>query len=105
MYTVGQSVLFTATATGTDLVYVWEWWDGTNSVTTSNSVTKIVNRSGTLAWKVTVCDSLGLPAVQSSTISVAKPPEFSSITLTSNDSVLPFASTLQAVVVSPNFPV
>lgn len=102
MYNVGQTLTFSATATGTGLVYVWSWWDGTTSVTSTPSVEKKINRSGTLAWSVKAVDPLGRSSTQSSTVVVYTPPKFASVSLTRSTGVFPYNTLLSALVVSAN---
>jgi hypothetical protein len=101
----GQELILTAAATGSDLVYVWEWWDGTTSVTSTNVARKVANRWGTLSYSVTAVDPLGNKNKYSSTIAVDRPPEFLSVTLTKNNGVFPYNTQLTARVTGSQYPI
>lgn len=101
----GQELIFTATATGADLVYVWQWWDGTTSVTSTNVTRKVANRWGVLSWSVTAVDPLGQRNVYSSTVTVDRPPEFLSVVLTKNNDIFPYLTQLTAQVTGSKYPI
>jgi hypothetical protein len=101
----GQELIFNATATGTDLVYVWQWWDGTVSVTSTNVVSKVANRWGVLSWSVTAVDALGQRNVYTSTVTVDRPPEFLSISLSKNNDLFPYVTQLSALLTGSQYPI
>lgn len=78
---------FTATCLATVpaggiVTYVWEWWDGTTTTTNTNTASKVVNRSGTLSYGVTVVDSQGQEASAVNTIVVLASPVISNVSVT-----------------------
>ena len=102
MYNIGQTLTFSASATGTGLVYIWSWWDGTTTVSSSSTAQKKANRSGTLAWKVTAVDPLGRSASQTGTVVVYHPPRFSQVSVSKSSGIFPYSTLLSATVVSQN---
>jgi len=101
----GQELILTASATGADLVYVWEWWDGTKSVTSTNVTRKVANRWGVLNYMVTAVDPLGQKSVFNSTVTVDRPPEFLSVSLTKNNELFPYVTQLNALVTGSQYPI
>lgn len=102
----GTEITFEATATGTGLVYVWKWWDGTVSVTSTNTTTKVVNRWGTLAWTVDVVDELGRAvSTAGAALDVPQPPVFADMALSKNDGVFPYVATLSVEVSGDDYPI
>lgn len=101
----GQELILTAVAAGSDLVYVWEWWDGTTSVTSTNVARKVANRWGVLSYSVTAVDPTGNKNKYSSTVTVDRPPEFLSVTLTKNNDIFPYNTQLTAQVTGSQYPI
>jgi hypothetical protein len=104
-YNYGQQLTFTAEATGANLTYVWEWWDGTISVTATNVTTKVANRWGQLAYTVTAVDPWGNKSVRSDTIEVNRPPEILELKADKNDGVFPYQAQVTAKVAGANYPI
>jgi hypothetical protein len=95
---VGETLSLSASTTGTGLIYTWLWWDGTTTVSTSNTVNRYVNRAGTISYSLTVVDSLGKSATSSTSSAINHPPSIISITISKNDGVFPYSTTLTASV-------
>lgn len=103
MIQVGENRTFTLTnvPAGT-YTYVWNWWDGTTSVTTVPTVVKRINYGGDprdsflLRFSVRVVRDDGASVLIPSNIQVNNAPTLSeSIALTKNDDFLPFSTDIR----------
>ncbi len=102
---VGQIKTFSILGTvpaGSDITYVWRWWDGSVSVTKEQSVAKKLNVGGTLGYSCTAVSPHGEAQDHSSTIIVNSPPVFSgSPSLSANDKPFPFTPTITSKAYDP----
>jgi len=105
MNNVGDIKTFTVPGGATDgsIRYVWKWWDSTVDVTTVPTIQKTLNQGGVnLPVEVEYCDALGHSATISTTITVNAPPVLtSSPTISANDRLFPFNTTMQATAYDP----
>lgn len=71
---------FTATATGRDLVYSWDFGDQSSAASVNNVITHTYSNNGSYTVNVTVSDPLGHQASTSFSVQVFPPPPVASFT-------------------------
>ena len=99
---VGQTLLASVVAiTGTDLKYVWVFWDGTYLVTDTPTASKYINAGGTLTVTVLAYDSHGQSTSATSNITINHPPVITAITVSVNDNTLPYDTVLNVTATDP----
>lgn len=99
---IGDTITLTAeTVAPGALTYVWEFWDGQRATTTVPTITKIANRAGVLTYRLTVVDAIGQSAYTEDTVTVNGAPVIAVSSISTNDSVTPFNSTVEVVVTDP----
>ncbi len=87
---------------GSDLTYVWQWWDGDVTVSKNQSVQKALNMGGILAYSCTVVSPSGDSAKYLQTIVINAPPAFlGSPVVSANDQPLPFYGTITSKAYDP----
>ncbi len=105
---VGDIETFTlsgAPGAGGGFVYSWFWWDGTVTVTSAPTATKQLNLGGTLNVQLVQSDAYGHSQTYTLSITVNSPPKLiNSPTISANDGVFPFDTTLQSVAYDPEHP-
>lgn len=104
MFNVGQTLEFNAVFTPPDnvsVVYVWEWWDGTVTVTTTSTTSKVLNLGGDphngrlLYYTVTAVLPDAQRITATATVEVNWPPQIRpSPTVTVNDAYFPYDTTI-----------
>lgn len=102
IYQVGDTLVSAVSVIqGTGLRFVWSFWDGLDTVTDFPGVTKVIDSYGTLPYSVTAVDPLGRSASSIAAIVVNGPPQIQSVTITNNDEVLPYNTTITVVLTDP----
>lgn len=105
MLQIGQIKTFTlpgSVPVGSNLTFVWNWWDGTVSVTPINTVQKQLNVGGSLVFSCRVVDALGNSQLYTSSLYVNQPPVFSqSPAISRNDAIFPYQTFIQASLYDP----
>jgi hypothetical protein len=100
-YQFGQEVVLTANASGTNLRYVWSYWDGLSDVTRETSVTKVVTAgTGPFEISLTAVNDAGLSDTYSANLDVNQPPEVE-VSATPDYEVFPYETSLSAAVEDP----
>lgn len=87
---------------GQDFTFVWKWWDGEVTATTTQSTTKRINMGGNpadnnlLRYTVTMVDQHGASETYEGFVEVNNPPSIvPPPTVTPNDSTFPFSTVLR----------
>lgn len=97
----GEDVVFSVTATGTNLGYVWNLWSSGTVATRVPQVATTLSQGGNLEVVVTAVDDLGQVGVASATFPVQGAPSLQLLLATVNNQPLPYVTDLMAFAADP----